>query len=352
MRWTVRTTGTRFWVGASTLGELGSPARGIRPLEVAPDGSATLGEPVEVGSNPMFLAWGAGGVLAIVHELGDGLVSTWTVDGDAVRPLAAPSPTGAADPCHVVVDRGSGLALVANYSGSRVSAHRLAPASAGGPAERVASVDFAGDGPRRDRQLAPHPHQVVPDPARGRHLVPDLGADRIRVVRVVLDAEGAPHLAHDERDDIRLRAGSGPRHLVVAGDVAVVANELDRTASVVDLVTGLERSWTAIGAPVASELGASAIRMTRAGTVLIGDRALDAVQVLRLGGDGDLEHLATLPTGGRHPRDLELTHDERFLLVADQQSDSIAVFELDASGVPVGVVETIATPAPGCLARE
>ena len=47
---------TRFWVGASTLGALGSPARGIRPLDVAADGSTTLGEPVDVGPNPMYLA--------------------------------------------------------------------------------------------------------------------------------------------------------------------------------------------------------------------------------------------------------------------------------------------------------
>ena len=31
---------TRFWVGASTAGALGSAARGIRPLDVAADGSA------------------------------------------------------------------------------------------------------------------------------------------------------------------------------------------------------------------------------------------------------------------------------------------------------------------------
>ena len=57
-----------------------------------------------------------------------------------------------------------------------------------------------------------------------------------------------------------------------------------------------------------------------------------------------------MPTGGRHPRDLELTHDERFALVADQGSDSIAVIALDG-GVPTRVVATLETPAPACLAR-
>jgi len=58
-----------------------------------------------------------------------------------------------------------------------------------------------------------------------------------------------------------------------------------------------------------------------------------------------------VPTGGRHPRDLELTHGERFALVADQGSDSIAIVALDEIGVPVEVVRTVASPAPACLAR-
>ncbi|WP_395246002.1 lactonase family protein [Agromyces sp. MMS24-K17] len=337
--------GTRFWVGASTLGAIGSAARGIRTLDVAPDGAATLGEPVEVGPNPMYLAW-RDGTLAIVHELADGLVSTWTVAGEDVRLLAAAAATGGADPCHVAFAPAGDLVLTANYSGSRVTAHRAA-ADADGTAALVSALDFAGEGPNRARQEASHPHQVVFDAARDRFLVPDLGADRIRVLRLV-----SGRLVHDEAADLHARPGSGPRHLVVADDLAIVADELDRTASVFDLTTGEERAVAALGEPVVSDLGASAIRLTRGGIVLIGDRALDAVQALRFDASAArLEHVATLPTGGRHPRDLQLTHDERHLLVADQQSDSIAIVALDDAGVPQRVVATVATPAPGCLAR-
>ena len=90
---------TRFWVGATTTGALGSAARGIRPLDVAADGSTTLGESVDVGTNPMFLAVSAAtGVLAIVHEVADGALSTWTLEGDAVLPFGLPGATDAADP--------------------------------------------------------------------------------------------------------------------------------------------------------------------------------------------------------------------------------------------------------------
>ncbi|ANJ26404.1 lactonase family protein [Agromyces aureus] len=340
--------GTRFWVGASTVGALGSPARGIRSLDVSADGAAVLGEPVEVGANPMYLAVSPVGVLAIVHELTQGRVSTWTIDGDTVHPFGGSGATESADPCHLAFDPSGGWVFAANYSGGRVTAHRVVPDAA---ADASLSFAFSGTGPDASRQESPHPHQVVLDEARSRLLVPDLGSDRIRVIGLDT-ASGAIARADDEADDITLHAGAGPRHLVVLGDVAIVANELDRTASVIDLVDGRETAWFPVDDRVAPRgLGLSAIRATRAGTVVIGDRDADALVALRFDADArTLERVASVATGGRHPRDLHLTHDERFALVADQASDSIAVVEL-VDGVPTRVVSTVTTPAPGCLAR-
>ncbi|KQM82907.1 beta-propeller fold lactonase family protein [Agromyces sp. Leaf222] len=338
--------GTRFWVGASTVGALGSAARGIRPLDVAADGTTTLGEPVEVGENPMFLAVSPAGVLGIVHELTEGRVTTWAIDGDTVRPFAAGGATDSADPCHIAFDASGDWAFAANYSGGRVTAHQVVPDAA---ADAALFAAFSGTGPDTSRQESSHPHQVVLDDARARLLVPDLGSDRIRVVGL---ASLPGSLERADGDDISVHPGAGPRHLVVLGDVAIVANELDRTASVIDLVEGRELAWFPVDERVTPRgLGLSAIRATRAGTVLIGDRDADALVALRFdAAAGTLERVASVPTGGHHPRDLHITLDERFALVADQASDSIAIVALEA-GVPTRVVSTIATPAPACLAR-
>ncbi|MFB9307575.1 6-phosphogluconolactonase [Agromyces hippuratus] len=341
-------TGTRFWVGASTLGAIGTAARGIRSLDIAVDGGATLGEPVDVGPNPMFLAVSrAAGVLGIVHELAEGRVSTWTFEGDGLSSFGLSGATGAADPCHLAFDEAGGLLFAANYSGARVSVHHAAPDA---PADVALSADFDGSGPNRERQEASHPHQAVVDSARNQLLVPDLGSDRVRVLGLDTLPEA---LGHDEERDIVVHAGAGPRHLVIAGDLAITANELDRTASVIDLAAGREVAWCSIGDDVEPlGLGCSAIRLTRGGIVLIGDRDADALRALRFDAEArTLELVATVVTGGRHPRDLELTHDERFALVADQGSDSIAVVALDGVGVPTGVVGVVETPAPACLAR-
>jgi len=341
------TSTTRFWVGASTVGALGSPAAGVRLLEVAGGGRAVLGDPVDVGENPMFLAISpANGVLGIVHELTDGRVSTWTLEGDG---LAAFGRAGSAsgDPCHLAFDESGELAFAANYSGGRVTVHHVSPDASG---DAVLEVEFTGTGPNRERQESSHPHQAVLDSTRDRVLVPDLGADRVRVVGLA----GLPErLGYDPSGDIAVHAGAGPRHLVVTGDLAITANELDRTASVIDLVEGRELGWFPIGPETPPRgLGCSAIRLTRGGIVLVGDRDADALRGMRLDREAKtLELVATVPTGGRHPRDLELTHDERFAVVADQGSDSIAIIALDEAGVPIEVAGTVETPAPGCLAR-
>lgn len=338
---------TRFWVGASTLGALGSPARGIRPLDIDADGRATLGDVVEVGPNPMYLAVSpATGVLGIVHELTDGLVSTWTIEGDALRAFGERGRTGSADPCHLAFDESGDWIFAANYSGGRLTAHHAAPDA---PADAVHTVPFSGSGPNADRQESPHAHQAVVDSARDRLLVADLGSDRIRVIPLDRLPEALPH---DDAGDLALHEGAGPRHLVIAGDLAVVANELDRTAGILDLEDGREVAWFDVDDRVTPRgLGLSAIRLTGSGTVLIGDRDADALVAMRFDPEArTLERVASVPTGGRHPRDLQVTHDERFAIVADQGSDSIAIIALD-DGVPTRVVARLETPAPACLAR-
>lgn len=343
---------TRFWIGASTLGTLGSAAQGIRPLDVAADGSTQLGDAIDVGENPQYVAASSDGTLGIVHEAATGRVSTWRgTHGESAANTTSLVPHGrpgaaSGDPCHLTFDPTGRWLIAANYSGGALTLH---PVEADAAADAIATASFDGTGPNTERQQSSHLHQAVVDTARRRVLGPDLGADRVRVVSLA-----APRsLPHDATADIVVHPGAGPRHLVITGDLAIVANELDRTASVLDLEAGVEAAWFSVGDDVEPRgLGVSAIRLTSTGIVLIGDRDAGAVRALRLDADAQtLELVATVTTGGEHPRDLQITRDERHVLVADQQSDSIAVIALDDTGIPTRVVETLSTPAPTCLCR-
>lgn len=344
---------TRFWIGGNTAGWLGVPARGVRSLEVASDGAWRLGPVVDVGANPMYLAWN-GPVLAIAHEEAPGAVSTWRLDPhdpDALLPLATATAADG-DPCHLAFDRSGRWVIAANYSGGSVTVHPSggADADAGAVAEArpMGRLAFAGSGPDASRQGSPHLHQAVVDADHGRMLCPDLGADRVRLVE--LDATtGAPR----DVGAIALHRGAGPRHLVVDGGLALVANELDRTVSIVDLEADEELAWFPVDASaVPRGLGLSGIRLTRGGVVLVGDRDADALAALRFDAAArTLEPVASVATGGRHPRDLHLTHDEGHALVADMASGGVAIIALDADGVPLRVVDTVATEGPACIAR-
>lgn len=64
-------------------------------------------------------------------------------------------------------------------------------------------------GPVPGRQDAPHPHGVVIDPSGQFVLVPDLGADLVRIFRI------CPTTGHlEEQLPLVVSPGSGPRHAV------------------------------------------------------------------------------------------------------------------------------------------
>lgn len=69
---------------------------------------------------------------------------------------------------------------------------------------------FAMDepGPDPGRQDAPHPHQAVLDPTGSFIVVPDLGADLVRIFAVEDD------LSVEMLDPLAVEPGSGPRHVV------------------------------------------------------------------------------------------------------------------------------------------
>ncbi|KAM5348143.1 hypothetical protein ACJ41O_007967 [Fusarium nematophilum] len=104
---------------------------------------------------------------------------------------------------------GDGLA-VAHYGGSSFSTWNVED-----PADitslQAQKYRLSGPGPDLSRQEAPHPHAAVVDPSGRFILVPDLGADLVRMYSI---AEDGLELA--ELRPLKAAAGSGPRHLAFA----------------------------------------------------------------------------------------------------------------------------------------
>ncbi len=97
---------------------------------------------------------------------------------------------------------------VAHYDGSAISTWSIYD---DGTFEPLQTITFSLDspGPVEGRQTIAHPHQIVPDPTGKFFLVPDLGADLIRIFKIDNNGESDQLV---ECEPLKVQAGSGPRH--------------------------------------------------------------------------------------------------------------------------------------------
>jgi 6-phosphogluconolactonase len=240
--------------------------------------------------------------------------------------------------------------FVANYGGSAT----VLPVAADGRLSPVVSrVDPKGRGPNA-RQDGSHAHGVYLDAADRRLLVPDLGLDQVLVYRV--DGERGSVRPSDPPHG-SLAPGAGPRHLALSPDGRLVhsVNELDSTVTTFayDEGTGrLDRRGTVSTLPpdFKGESYTAEIAVHPNGRyVYASNRGHDSVAVFRAAGD-TLTRQAVVPAGGRRPRHFTIAPSGRWLLVAHQDSGTIAVFRLDpATGALSPAGEPVPVPRPVCI---
>ena len=338
-----------------------SAALGISVLRL--DGRSGALAPVQVVEgieNPSWVTLDPGlRVLYAVSEVagwagrdGSGGLTGYAVDEATGRlTRLGDQPTGGAIPAHDVVDPSGRFVLVANYAGASFSVLPILEGGRPGPATEVHAV--SGTGPDRSRQEAPHPHQVLFDPAGAFVHGPDLGSDRVWSWR--LDP-AAGRLAPADPPAARLGAGSGPRHLAFhpGGRFAYVVEELASaiTAFAYDGATGAFSRLHSVsslppgaaGANTAGEIlvhpGGGFVYASNRGHDSIGGFAVDQET-------GRLTPAGWTSTGGQVPRGVAIDPSGHLLLAANQNSDTIVPFEIDAgTGAlrPTGYVTRTSTP--------
>jgi 6-phosphogluconolactonase len=91
--------------------------------------------------------------------------------------------------------------------------------------------------------------------------------------------------------------------------------------------------------------------MHQAGTFLYGsDRGHDSIAVFRVHADRMLTRTSVTSTGGQVPRHFAVDPSGRFLLVANQRSNSITTFRIDQeTGALSSVGAKISLGAPVCV---
>ncbi|MFI0710426.1 lactonase family protein [Streptomyces inhibens] len=341
-------SGRRAYIGSFTA----AGGAGITTAAVDPEsGALTPLHSTDEVPNPSYLAPSPDGrYLYAVSETPDGAAAAFALTPGGPAPLAPAVPVDGADPTHLTLT--AGHLVTANYSSGSVSTLPIrADGSLGGPATVLA---HQGSGPRTDRQEGPHAHAVLPDPSGRWLLSVDLGTDSVRVC-----ALGTTDGALTVREEVRLRPGSGPRHLAFhpRGDRAYVINELDPTVTVCrwDADRG---ALTPLGETRLLPDGAAPAQTFPSELVLSQDgrfawaanRGHDSLSVLALDASGDTATLVTtVHCGGQWPRDLALHPDGRHLYAANERSGEVTWFTIDPeSGIPART-GSVRAPAASCV---
>ena len=352
--------GALLFVGTYTEGKR---TEGIHLVRLdARTGALGLTTSVDAGPEPSFIALHPNGrVLYAVNEvmerggIATGSLRAFAIAGDAgeLTLLDEQLSEGSA-PCYVSLDAAGRVALVANYMGGNVAVLPIQPDGSLASASHV--VQHIGTGPDAARQEAAHAHCAMVDPSNRFVLAADLGVDRVLVYR--LDAE-AGSLRHLETADAVMRPGSGPRHLAFhpTRPLVYVANELDSTVttlsfdspsgklSALDTRSTLPSGWTGTNYPADIHVASSGR------SLYVSNRGHNSIAVFRLAeSTGVPTFEQATSTEGDWPRNFALDPTERWLLVANQRSDSIIVFARDPeSGRLTPTRQRMSVPSPVCL---
>ena len=257
-------------------------------------------------------------------------------------------------PCHLVVDKTGKMLFVANYGSGSVASFAIKPDGSIG--ERTGFDQHTGASVDPARQKGPHAHAVVLSPDNRFLFVPDLGTDQIKIYKV--DAAKGTFTPNDPAF-ATVKPGLGPRHFTfgkgarfayvlceMGSSVAVFSyNAAKGSLTPVETVSNLPADYKGVD-------NSAEIEVDRSGRFLYAsNRGHDSLTVYAIDPvKGTLTTVQNISTQGNIPRNFALDPTGKYLIVANQKSDQMVVFDVnqkDGKLQPAG--QTIDVAGPVCI---
>lgn len=271
--------------------------------------------------------------LYAIHESAAQAVG-FAIEGARLTPLPAEKAPAANAPSHLAVDATGRVLLGAHYRDGRTLA---IPLRADGTLGAPTFIAHTGSGPHPERQTKSYVHSVTLSPDNRFAIFCDLGVDKI--FSYALDSAAA-QLTPATPPFVATAPGAGPRHFKFGADGrhAYAINELDNTIAVYgySAATGALTPQQVVptlppdfkGANITAE-----IRVHPNGKFLYGsNRGHDSIAVFAIDtATGLLTHVATTPSGGKAPRNFDLSPNGKWLVCGHQDTDIVTVFRVDAT---------------------
>jgi 6-phosphogluconolactonase len=270
--------------------------------------------------------------------------------------------TGLVGPVSLGISQDGTTIFTANYGGSGISLYKSTPA---GKLTWVRDWTYTLSSPGAvpDRQDVPHPHQALFDSTGKFVVVPDLGADKIRVFSY----------AGAELPTITVPPGTGPRHGAFfpakgKAEFYYLVGELSNTISVFSvsyqgdhiLLSPLQRLSTLPASATAA--GAAELVISPDGRFIYvsnrGDNVFSdghSIAAYKRGKDGKLELLEYFSSKVKTPRHIALDPTGTWFIAEGQNGGGLKAFRRDkgtgrVNALPDGTLE-VDQPACAMFAR-
>ena len=285
--------------------------------------------------NPSFvIANKAKSIIATVGEIqGEkgGLITTFSYDKEnkTFTKMSTVNTLGN-DPCTLAFNPKEDAILVGNYSGGNLSVFPIN--EKGEVLDTPQTIQHTGNSITKERQEKPHVHSIVLHPTEKLIFVADLGNDTIDMIPFT--DEGSFQLVPEKTVSIKTPLGSGPRHILFDknGKQLYVVFELTNEVGVYQFkentlvlqeVVPLTDTKTNLGS--AAELKLSSDNAF----LYVSVRGEENKLVVFTTNEGKhLEKIQSIATGLK-PRNFKLSETEDFVLVANQESNTIVVYKRD-----------------------
>ncbi|WP_429299076.1 lactonase family protein [Paraburkholderia sp. GAS199] len=243
------------------------------------------------------------------------------------------------DPCYLSLSPDGKYLLTANYSVAADPGGSFAvfPLQADGQVgNSVLTVHHEGGGPVKGRQDNSHVHSTVFSPDGHYLFAQDLGADKLYSYRYTPDGSRGLFGPTDWRYT-QEKAGTGPRHLVFGADGkhAYLTSELAGTVSVFDYADGklTQVQTLSLTEPgFKGAVGGSAIHLSPDGRFVYASNRGDANDIVIFSVDptnGHLKKVGHQSSLGKSPREFAIDPTGNWLIVGNQNSDTVYVFRRD-----------------------
>jgi 6-phosphogluconolactonase len=276
-----------------------------------------------------------------------GEVASFRVLGGELRPLSGENSAGVGT-CHVAVDHTSKMLIAADYVGGTAATFKIAD---GRLSKAVWTEAYKFHGPNADRQNTAHAHFASFSPDNRFAYINDLGGDCIHIYKP--DTETA---AMTPAGTYKGAPGSGPRtlHFHPNGHTAYCMNEIASTVDVLEwdktdgsltLAKRIELLPEGYSGPTR---GCDTVISQDGRFVYFANRDNDFLYTFKADRQtGSLAPMKRSNCGGKTPRNFVLDPSERWMLVANQDSNSISTFARNPeSGVLAEEGKSVAAEAP------